>query len=59
MGDTDTTIDFVAIGIIALVVAFIVYEISQAASSLQESTGGIFGYVGAAGAGALALFLLL
>jgi hypothetical protein len=61
---TEDTIDIVVIGIIALVVAYIVYEISQATSSLQNSTGGLFAPVaaGAAGIGVggyLAFLLLL
>jgi hypothetical protein len=55
MGDTDTTIDFVAVGVIALVVGFIVYEISQASQSISSSGGG---WWGAIGAGAAALLLL-
>jgi hypothetical protein len=56
---TEETIDFVVIGVVAIVVGYIVYEISQAASSVQQSTGGWFGTIAGAGAGALAVLLLL
>jgi hypothetical protein len=55
MGETDTTIDFVAVGVIVIVIGFIVYEISQAAQSVSESGGWLWG---ALGAGAAALLLL-
>jgi hypothetical protein len=55
VGETDTTIDIVAIAIVALVIGFIVYEVSQAASSISQSTGGWFG-VGAAFVAGILLF---
>jgi hypothetical protein len=53
VGSADTTIDVVAIMVIALVIGFIVYEISEAASSVQSSTSGWFGVLAAFGAGIL------
>jgi hypothetical protein len=54
--ETDTTIDFIAVGVVALVVGYIVYEISQAASDVSDSIGsygvgaglGVLGTIGAA-----------
>ena len=59
MGDTDTTIDFIAVGIIAIVIGFIVYEVSQATQSVSTAVGGLGGVLlsAAAGAGVVLFFL--
>lgn len=52
IGGAETTVDVIAVMVIALVVGFIVYEVAN----FLESTSGL---LLALGAGALSLFLLL
>jgi hypothetical protein len=54
--NTEDTIDIIAIAVIALVVGFIVYEVSQGVEAVSDNGGsGLLAF----GAGALAAVLLL
>jgi hypothetical protein len=55
IGSADTTIDVIAIMVIAIVIGFIVYEISTATESVSDSSGGFLG-LGAAFLAGILLF---
>jgi hypothetical protein len=53
----ETTVDIISIAVIAIVVGFIVYEISQASQAVSDSAGG-WGSTILAGAGGIVVALL-
>lgn len=55
VGNAETTIDVVAVMVIAAVIGFIVYEIVQGIQSVENSTSGLFG-IGAALLAGILLF---
>ena len=56
--ETEDTIDIVAIAVIAIVIGFIVYEISQATNALSDAIPGGAGTLATVG-GIVALVLFL
>jgi hypothetical protein len=55
VGNAETTIEVVAVMVIAAVIGFIVYEIVQGIQSVENSTSGLFG-IGAALLAGILLF---
>ena len=58
LAQDETTIDFIVVGIVAIVIGYIVYELVDSGSS-SSSGGGLWAWLGGAAAGAWAYVLFL